>query len=332
MYFLDVVQGVRPTGFLKNYPSVPNDLSLGGWCRSGSVKLSIWLVYFDTYSHLVTCASQFLLLCANSIDERPIFNAQNFERTLVALESSPIPFLPWTLSMNLGGPFPRKLGIIRLHSGQCPTKKSDLFFGLVPCMFFTDMLQFLWWLDGSLPSSPKASCSEICSWNDKLMIWFHVCVHISPKKSVSQRVPLILSHHQLAVANAKAALERPGAISSRPLAWRPTVMRKLEEMRLSHLFWHFLGSLYWIWPSWITVLLDFNWIYVTPKNAWIMKHGLASYLGGLSKEDHVIISLGPVLRIVEIRIRKDWRKNRWCFYILCFKKGSSGGGRKSGQG
>lgn len=108
--------------------------------------------------------------------KRPIFNAHNFERTLVALESSPVPFLPWTLSMNLGGPFPPKLGIIRFHSGQCPTKKNWLVFGLVPCMFFTDMLQFLWWL-GSLPSSPKASCSEICSWNDKLMIWFiYVCI------------------------------------------------------------------------------------------------------------------------------------------------------------
>ena len=126
---------------------------------------------------------------------------------------------------------------------------------------------------------------SILFWN-LFMKWqaddlIYICMHISTKKSVSLRVPSILSHHQLTVANAKAALERPGAISSRPLAWRPTVMRKLEEIRLSHLFWHFLGSTYWTLFSWITAMLDFNWIYVTQKSAGIMKHRLVLLFGGI---------------------------------------------------
>lgn len=225
--------------------------------------------------------------------------------------------------MNLGGPFPPKLGIIRFHSGQCPTKKNWLVFGLVPCMFFTDMLQFLWWL-GSLPSSPKASCSEIFSWNDKLMIWFHVCVHISTKKSVSQRVPSILSHHQLAVANAKAALERPGAISSRPLAWRPTVMRNLEELT----FFGF-NILKFVFLNYCIAWFQLNLCH--PKKCRDYEAPACFVIWGDCRKK--IISLGPVLRrlIIEIRIPKDWRKSRWCSYILCFKNWSSRRARKSGQ-
>ena len=117
-------------------------------------------------------------------------------------------------------------------------KKTDLFFVLYRACFSLTCCSS--YDDGGLRLQVQKhlvlkSVHEMTSW------WFDVCVHISPKKSLSQRVPSILSHHQLAVANAKAALERPGAISSRPLAWRPTVMRKLERNKTVTFILTFFG-------------------------------------------------------------------------------------------
>ena len=126
MYFLDVVQGVRPTGFLKDYPSVPNstwawedDATVGVWSLA-----SDWLILMQVN---VYCFVQILLMvsidddlawrllkskmhsprCLCQIEKqsyrRPIFNAQNFERTLVALESSPVPISPMNTVNEFGG-------------------------------------------------------------------------------------------------------------------------------------------------------------------------------------------------------------------------------------
>lgn len=43
MYFLDVVQGVRPTGFLKNYPSVPNST----WAWEDDATVGVWSLAYD---------------------------------------------------------------------------------------------------------------------------------------------------------------------------------------------------------------------------------------------------------------------------------------------
>lgn len=146
MYFLDVVQGVRPTGFLKDYPSVPNstwawedDATVGVWSLA-----SDWLILMQVN---VYCFVQILLMVyiGDDLAWRLLKSKMHSPRCLCShinvlysmhrilnelllpLNPARFQFLPWTLSMNFGGPFPRKLGIIRFHSSQCSTKHSDLF-------------------------------------------------------------------------------------------------------------------------------------------------------------------------------------------------------------